>query len=376
MIKKDNCLANLRWGVVMRVAVVFHMPEIFDNGWADKILKALKDKNFKVLAITYGTMGRTALIDNFMEDKVKYEERKPAEFLPEISSRVDAIIIATHTFSPKKSHANCWHLIRNLNLENVVEVETNSGIVVAWNSRLNKLAKLLSENLGLKLIDPPTFPSETIWSKNGKKFRYVLGVDVGDYVMINKIVVGEAVSEDVVIIEEDGFITNVSGVKLKKNGLSKLTKLGKIDIKKISVDTRRNLRFTHKTPRIIEAQTTREGIFFLDHSGYEVYNFAFKAEGIVTVGDDTTMIVMDILYRFQVPVLGIIDGDSDKLLENASVPRSSTLIMVKDDDIAGEKIFEEVFNRKNMVLKSFNHVKSEIIKKLSSLNLVLNIKEF
>lgn len=245
----------------MRVAVVFHMPEIFDTGWADKILKALKDKNFEVLALTYGTMGRTALIDNFMEDKVKYEERKPVEFLPEVSSKVDVVIIATHTFSLKKSHANCWHLIKNSNLENVVEVETNSGVVASWSSKLDKLAKILSESLGLKLVEPPKFPSQTIWSKNGKKFRRVLGVDVGDYVMVNKIVVGEAVSEDVVIVEENGFITDVLGVKLKKNSLSKLNKLGKMDVEKVSVDTRRNLRFTYKTPRLINTREKKKRSF-------------------------------------------------------------------------------------------------------------------
>ncbi|MCX8175992.1 MAG: DUF2117 domain-containing protein [Candidatus Bathyarchaeota archaeon] len=352
------------------------MPEIFDSGWADKILKALKDKNFEVLALTYGTMGRTALIDNFMEDKVRYEERKPTEFLPEISSRVDAVIIATHTFSPKKSHANCWHLIRNLNLENVVEVETNSGVVVAWSSKLGKLAKLLSESLGLRLTEPPKLPTQTIWIKNGKKFRRILGVDVGDYVMVNKIVVGEAVSEDVVIVEKNGFITDVLGVNLKKNSLNKLNKLGKVDVEKVSVDTRRNLRFTYKTPRLINMQETRKGVFFLNHDAYKIYNFVHKAEGVVVIGDDTTMIAMDILYRFQVPALGVVDADPDKLLENIVIPKNSAIITVKDDDTAGEKIYEEIFGGKDVILKNFNHVKDEIIKKLSSLDLLLSVKEF
>ena len=362
--------------MLIRIAVIFHMPEIFDTGWADKILNVLRGKNFEVLALTYGTMSRTALTDNFMEDKVKYEERKPSQFLPEISSKVNAIIIATHAFSPKKSHANCWHLIRNLNLENVVEVETNSGIVVAWSCKLNDLAKLLSESLGLKFKKPPKFPHQIIWSKDGKKFRRILGVDIGDYVMVNKIIVGEAVSEDVVVVEENGFITDVLGVKLKKNSLSRLAKLGKVSIEKVSVDARRNLRFTYKTPRLIDVQATRRGVFFLNHNAYEVYNFAPKAEGVVVVGDDTTTIAMDILYRFQTPVLGIIDGDSDKLLENIAIPKNSAIIMVKDDDTAGEKIFKEVFGGENAVLKSFNYVKSEVIKKLSNLNLILNVREF
>jgi len=56
-------------------------------------------------------------------------------------------------------------------------------------------------------------------------------------------------------------------------------------------------------------------VAFVDHTGYDV--FKFLDEGIccaVTVGDDTTAIVGDVLERFGLPIIGIVDGDRDGLV--------------------------------------------------------------
>ena len=39
------------------------------------------------------------------------------------------------------------------------------------------------------------------------------------------------------------------------------------------------------------------------------------ADLVVTAGDDTTLIASDILYRFNIPIVGITDGDLIKLLK-------------------------------------------------------------
>ena len=67
---------------------------------------------------------------------------------------------------------------------------------------------------------------------------------------------------------------------------------------------------------------------------------------VITVGDDTTLVASDILYRFNVPIIGITDGDLDKVVEHGFVKNESKIIQVKSgyDDIVGAEIFDKVFN--------------------------------
>ncbi len=59
------------------------------------------------------------------------------------------------------------------------------------------------------------------------------------------------------------------------------------------------------------------------------------------MGDDTTTIAADILTHLGIPVIGIIDGDIDGVLENSMVPEGSVIIRVKAgfDDIVGREVF-------------------------------------
>ena len=69
----------------------------------------------------------------------------------------------------------------------------------------------------------------------------------------------------------------------------------------------------------------------------------------MTVGDDTTAIVGDILYRFQMPVIGITDGDGDVILENARITPGSVVFTVRQDDVFGLTVFSEVFQNHGLI---------------------------
>lgn len=71
---------------------------------------------------------------------------------------------------------------------------------------------------------------------------------------------------------------------------------------------------------------------FIDHAGYDMYRLASEAEAAITVGDDTTSVVGDILYRFQKPILGITDGDRDSLLENVHIQWLSRILKCEKSD--------------------------------------------
>ncbi len=335
------------------------MPGIFDSGWAKRIIDFLRTKH-EVLPTTYGTMGRTALFDSGLEREIQFVKGEPSEILTKISKTVDAFVLPMYATSPLKSHAHCWHLLKSSGITKpLVEIEAKSRCVIPWNKEARELSSWIASGLRLELKEAPAF-GETFWVSGGKKYRRILGVEVGDYVMVNRVVIGRANSENVILVEENGVLTEFVGVDLKLGGLRKLQKLEKIDLKKIRVETTSSLRFTTKKPRMIEIPK-RSGVVFIDHAGYDVYDLAWGVEGVVVVGDDTSSIVGDILFRLQVPILGIVDGDEDKLLKGSQLSEGSVILTVENDDSVGEEVFRKVFKRKARLGRKFSEVKREII---------------
>ena len=102
-------------------------------------------------------------------------------------------------------------------------------------------------------------------------------------------------------------------------------------------------------------------IAYVDHAAYDIYRFK-NFDLVVTVGDDTTLVASDILYRFDIPIIGITDGDLDKVVEKGFVNDKSIILEVAPDfdDIVGHNIHERLFSS-NSVLEipyeeDFNNV--------------------
>ena len=85
----------------------------------------------------------------------------------------------------------------------------------------------------------------------------------------------------------------------------------------------------------------------MDHAGEDVYKFR-DSSAVITVGDDTTLISSDILYRFDIPIIGITDGDLDKVVEDGFKVKDSIIFEVESgfDDIVGQDIKKIIFNDK------------------------------
>ena len=77
---------------------------------------------------------------------------------------------------------------------------------------------------------------------------------------------------------------------------------------------------------------------------------------VVTIGDDTSLVASDILYRFNIPIIGITDGDLDKVVEKGFVNEESTFIEVASgfDDIVGQYVHEEIFFSKDTLEVPFD----------------------
>ena len=106
---------------------------------------------------------------------------------------------------------------------------------------------------------------------------------------------------------------------------------------------------------------------------------------IITVGDDTTLLASDILFRFEIPIIGITDGDLDKLVEKGYKSTDSIIFQLEEgnDDILGSRIYEEIFNSKNyFAIESdslnlnqiIDELKEEIIEIIKDMNIKYIIK--
>ncbi|KZX16350.1 hypothetical protein MBCUT_09020 [Methanobrevibacter cuticularis] len=244
-------------------------------------------------------------------------------------------------------------------------------------------------------------------SNSGEKIRKIYGVSPNENIFVNGVVIGKSTSENVSIVSKNGRIVDIIGGIIKPHGVEKL---GSVNISKAIVKTGL-LRKFKPNPRIVSkcdfneisgiGNTSNENslrIAFIDHAAENIYNLN-NCDLVVTVGDDTTLIASDILYRFSIPVIGITDGDLDKVVEKGFKAKDSLIIELAEglDDIIGRAIFDkifdfspileinlnsedsifdncETFNISDLKNKKIKELKEEILKIINNISPKYNIK--
>ncbi|RBQ23701.1 hypothetical protein ALNOE001_07660 [Candidatus Methanobinarius endosymbioticus] len=391
----------------MKIGIVVHGPNIIDSGHALKIINFLE--NFgEVSCILGGTMGRTAVIDAYLENKIDIStKRLPSESLSSfVNKGMDVIFLLNYGKSSITGHTFGYKVINNalsnLNKNNqdnknisIIQIERpgeDDGSIISWNGKELDLSKKLSKFLNLSILNSKSIKNKYIeresnglkleYNKDKKitdknlseskdsKVRYIHGVSPNENIFVNGVVIGKSNSEFLSLISKNGKIVDIIGGIIKPHGLEKL---GNIDIDKVVVKTGL-LRRSKPKPRIInngseknlEEHNVNEDkkninlnnnlknntlkIAFIDHAAEDIYNLK-DCDLAITVGDDTTLIASDILYRFNIPIIGITDGDLDKVLESGYITENSSIIELKSgfDDIVGKSIFKEIFKSKDCI---------------------------
>ena len=195
-------------------------------------------------------------------------------------------------------------------------------------------------------------------------YRKIHGVSPDENIFINGIVVGYSNADSIVLIARDGMIVDIINGTIKYHGLEKL---GPVDLERIIVKTGLLRKSDDVNPRVLShndiyVKDTERNLYsgeisedeysfkvaYVDHAAYDIYKFK-DFDLVVTIGDDTSLVASDILYRFNIPIIGIIDGDLDKVVENGFVNEKSIFIEVASgfDDIVGQYINEEIFMSKD-----------------------------
>ncbi|RAP51282.1 MAG: hypothetical protein BZ138_05610 [Methanosphaera sp. rholeuAM270] len=356
----------------MKIGVIVHGPGIIDTGYAKKIIDMLREYG-EVSSKLGGTMGRTAVIDAHLEDEIDISEKLlPSQSIQLLSEDNDILFLLNYGKSIITGHAFAYKVLGNVKDKvNLVQIERpgeDDGVIIQWNSYDNtEFLNKLNEKLNLEIMDSMEVKGivENLTGyedESGIIKRKVAGVSPGENIMLNGIIIGKVTEDELTIIAEDNMITSMIGGEIKEHGLEKL---GKIDLKTAIIKTGLLRKSENIRPRQMEHESgDRLRACFLNHAADDIYKYR-KSDILVSVGDDTTLLSSDILYRFNVPIIGITDGDLDKVVLKGFKLEESLIIQVQSgyDDIIGQKIYEEVFNKKDFKeIASKDQFKKEIIK--------------
>ena len=362
----------------MRIGVVVHGPNIIDSGYALELIDLLSNYG-EVKARLGGTMGRTAVIDASLEGIIDISRKLvPSDSLKIFhDDNVDVIFLLNYGKSDVTGQVFGYkvynHYVEKIkeNVIPVIQIERpgeDDGSIIPWNNDLD-IVRELSHKLDLAVVTPEEVYDNHIRQDNaGVNQRIVHGVSPGENIMVNSVVIGKTTSDKLTLIAKDNHIVDIVGGELKEHGLEKL---GEVDLESAIIKTGL-LRHAKVTPRVISKDKPDEfKITFLDHAGEDVYKFR-NSSAVITVGDDTTLISSDILYRFDIPVIGITDGDLDKVVEDGFKVKNSIIFEVESgfDDIIGQDIKRIIFGDKqeSADYSSIDEVKDIIIEIINNIN--------
>jgi len=362
----------------MRIGVVVHGPNIIDSGYALKLIEFLKQYG-DVSARLGGTMGRTAVIDASLENMIDISRK----LVPSYSLKLfydddfDLIFLLNYGKSDVTGQVFGYkvynHFTEKINENDipVIQIERpgeKDGSIIPWNNDL-ELVDELSEKLNLNVVLPHEVYENHIKQDNaGFNRRIVHGVSPGENIMVNSVIIGKTTSDSLTLIARDNHIVDIIGGELKSHGLEKL---GEVDLDSAIIKTGL-LRHAKVTPRVISHdKPDKFKVTFLDHAGEDVYKFR-DSSLVITVGDDTTLISSDILYRFDIPIIGITDGDLDKVVEDGFKVKDSVIFELQSgfDDICGQDIKTKMFGGERVTydFSSIEEVKDRIVEIINNIN--------
>lgn len=359
----------------MKIGVIVHGPGIIDSGCAKKIIDILNEYG-QVTCRLGGTMGRTAVIDAHLEDIINIEDKLlPSQSIKLLSEDNDVLFLLNYGKSTITGHTFGYKVLnnadKNINLIQIERPKEEDGVIIQWNDYDNEyLLEELSRRLSLKVTtsEEVTKIVEDLTGYNEDNNiveRKVAGVSPNENIMMNGIIIGKVTSDSLTIIAENNQITKMIGGTIKEHGLEKL---GKVDLTKAIIKTGLLRTSNNVKPRRLKHSPNKHlKAVFLNHAAEDIYNYK-NADILVSIGDDTTLLSSDILYRFNIPIIGITDGDLDKVVLHGFKLDESLIIQVEPgyDDIIGNKIYEEIFDKDDeIIIKSINSLKDKILKLIS-----------
>ncbi|WMW23149.1 DUF2117 domain-containing protein [Methanolobus mangrovi] len=370
----------------MEIGVVIHGPDIVDSGMAKEMLDILKEYG-NTSAIMAGTIGKTAVLDAHLEDIIDIRKSlKPSRCIEEFFLTKDIVILLNHGKTTNNGILFANIVVSRMadrTIKPLVHIERPGlpdGKIIPWNQKSLDFALKMEKVLDLEMTDVPELITPISVEDQGHRIiRTVYGVHIGEKIMINGIIVGFAKSEDIQIITENGFIKEIKGARVKEHGLEKLhgynlripidlnscwVKSGPLRGNNFSV--RKNVsesKYISNEGKSSPDSVDKIKAVIIDHEAERSFELVEGAQVAVTIGDDTTDVAGDILYRLRIPIIGITDGDIDGFSHNKHIYPGSTVLRLQpgSDDIVGKEIRRQIFDGKEFAyFDSTNILKNKI----------------
>lgn len=354
----------------MRIGIILHGPEIVDVGGAKRIIEILGNEH-DIIARLGGTMGRTAVLDAGLEDRIDISKgMTPSETINELKGSIDLAVLLNHG-KTLKTGLDFGRIVASKIDTSIpfvhIERPDNNGRIFYYSPGSEKCAafirKLLAEHyakydIPLERDQPMPLHTRT---EADKHIRRIKGVFAGENIRVDGVVIGHATHPEPEIVCMDGKIIEIRGGKIKPHGLEKLMKK-KIDLCTAKVKTG-NIRRSRCKPKIKAVTSRILAAAIIDHCAESTYELVKEAGIVITIGDDTTAIAADILARLGIPIIGITDGDPDSIIGNTQIPAGSVIIRVREgfDDVMGHEISEKLMHGKLLLKIKSSEITEKVI---------------
>jgi len=221
------------------IGILFPCFRIFYSDCAKRIIEAISriDQIRCALPRAEGNIVNALDLDYSRID-VKVYWQSPSACLADLAKDVSLVILVTKGRTERSGLLFAKIIIEHSDI-NVpcIQLECNKQVFVEWIPLINNDILKSIEVLDFKRIPIPRF-RESFWHKDGRDFRKIRAVSINDSLIIEGLKIGKVVEDNVVLICEGGYIKEIKGVDINKQGFQELPGIGKIDICKVKIHSK------------------------------------------------------------------------------------------------------------------------------------------
>jgi hypothetical protein len=328
---------------VIDIGLVIHGPELIDSGKIVNVVEVLRALG-PVSVLVGGTMARVAALDNNMTFIDASKKIHTSDALAHLSNK--GVLVLANCGKTFETGTVFGQIVSSRVQRSVIQVERPGlvdGGVILWlgadgdkSGNVQHVARHLSDHLSLTLIEKQK-KALSVEEAGDIVSRQVHGVKRGEPILVEGMVVGTVVGNDVAVVTRKGIIIDIVGVATKAHGLEKI---GSIDLHTAYIKTGKLRAIKERCDQrsFLPSRPLKRGaVTFVNHCAESTLDSVNeKTICAITIGDDTTAICGDILSRAGIPIIGIIDGDGDGIYTDSCISEGSIIIRlenISDDDI-------------------------------------------
>ncbi len=210
------------------IGLVIHGPELIDSGKIADIVEALRALG-PVCALVGGTMARVAALDKHLTFIDTSQKIHTSDALNQVSDK--EVLVLANCGKTSETGTIFGQIVSSRVQRSVIQVERPGfvdGSVILWRGadgdksrNVQYVARHLSNHLSLTLIEKQK-KALSVEHTGDIVSRHVHGAKRGEPVLVQGMVVGTVVGDDVAVIAQRGSIVDIRGVAMKAHGLEKI----------------------------------------------------------------------------------------------------------------------------------------------------------